>query len=298
MSAAYLSPEKIVRPDPGWIAYCYTKGEAFYYAFDDAEEALASYEQNIDLFPDDADMYNDKGIALEYFGRHEEALVVFEQVVCLAPTAAAHFHKGRVLSALGRYEEALAAHERAIFLNPKDGSIHFSKGCLLFDLGRYQQATAAFEMATRLGNLRGRICNNSDAPYNKGKALICLGRYEDALAAFERANAFDDSSYNSDIDIQKGYVLCKLNRFEEALTLYEDIISICPCATHYYLKARMLFDLKRYDEASDAFRESLHYDYRDADAWRGWGDTFEQLGEPEMAQRCYREAEYIDSHPK
>src|SRR5260221_14415975 len=97
----YHFSEKIVRLDPDFIAPNYTKGEAFYYICHDPEEAFAAYEQNIRLFPDNANAYNDKGIALEYFGRLKEALLAFEQAIRLDPNGApAYFHKGRILSAL------------------------------------------------------------------------------------------------------------------------------------------------------------------------------------------------------
>jgi len=49
---------------------------------------------------------------------------------------------------------------------------------------------------------------------------------------------------------------------------------------------------------NEPFCALTHLDYRHADTWLRWGDTFERLGNFDVAQRCYKEAQYIYTHPK
>lgn len=100
-------------------------------------EAIAAYEQALDLDPHFADAYFGKGNALYFLGRYEEALEAFEQAIRLAPlNAAFHNNKGSVLFALGRYLEALAAYEQALRLDPHRASAKRGRSLALRRLGR------------------------------------------------------------------------------------------------------------------------------------------------------------------
>src|SRR6266704_1925567 len=174
------------------------------------KEALLAFEQAIQLDPNDAVIYFNKGDALDELERYEEALVAYKRAIRLDPNNAdAYFNKGNVLDELERYEEALAAFEQAIRLDPDDAIVHYNKGNILSELERCEEALAAFEQAIRLDP------DDAIVHYNKGNILSELGRYEKALAAYEQAIRLDPDdalAYNG-----KGNALDDLNRYEEAL---------------------------------------------------------------------------------
>ncbi len=115
-------------------------------------EALAAYEQAIQLDPGYAAAYCNKGNALSDLKRYEEALAAYEQAIQLAPNdALAYYNKGVTLSDLKRYEEALAAYEQAIQLAPNDALAYNGKGAALRALGRTAEAEQAFKKARDLG---------------------------------------------------------------------------------------------------------------------------------------------------
>ena len=67
------------------------------------EEALSACEQALQLDPNNAAFYADKGLALYRLERYEEALAACEQALQLNSTLAlAYRHKGNVLERLGR----------------------------------------------------------------------------------------------------------------------------------------------------------------------------------------------------
>src|SRR6266516_3508079 len=110
--------------------------------------------------------------------RYQKALLAFEQAIQLDPNDAVLYNgKGLALSNLNRYGEALLAYEQAIRLNPNNADAYFNKGNILDELKRYEEALAAYELAIR------RDPNNADAHNNKGYTLSKLGRYEEALTA-------------------------------------------------------------------------------------------------------------------
>ena len=78
-------------------------------------EALAIYEQTIDIDPQNALAYSNKGDALYALKRYEEALRAYEEAIHLdTENAMAHNGKGKTLYKLHYYEEALFAHDEAI----------------------------------------------------------------------------------------------------------------------------------------------------------------------------------------
>ena len=89
------------------------------------KEAVIAYEQALELDPENATYWNDKGNALRADPAcHEDALEAYEQAVKLAPDEPLYWHnKGRVLHYdLKRHEEALATFEQALELDPGNAS--------------------------------------------------------------------------------------------------------------------------------------------------------------------------------
>jgi tetratricopeptide (TPR) repeat protein len=66
-----------------------------------------------------------KGVAFERLKCQEEALAAFEQVIQLHPDEAGnHYEKSQQLCELKRYQEALATYQRVAELEPKNCAIH------------------------------------------------------------------------------------------------------------------------------------------------------------------------------
>jgi len=74
-------------------------------------EAIAAFDRLIQLNPNNAGAYFNKGNALAAMGRFEEATVAYDQAIRLAPNVAdAYNAKGRALESLGRMDEAQKAY--------------------------------------------------------------------------------------------------------------------------------------------------------------------------------------------
>ncbi len=83
------------------------------------EEALAAFEQALELNPDHAVLWAHKGEALRQLGQNEDALICHQVSLELdSNCAAAWYHRGLALRALDRIGEAHESHERAIELDP------------------------------------------------------------------------------------------------------------------------------------------------------------------------------------
>ncbi len=172
-------------------------------------EALAAYEQAIQLDPNYAPGYIGKGLALRNLNRYAEALEAYEQAIRLDPNdATVHNNKGNALNDLLRYNEALLACERAIQLTPNYLAAYNNKGRALNGLKRHPEALLAYDYVLQLNP------NFTVAHHNKGLALLALERYEEALQSFDRAIQLNPnyiSAYQN-----KAITLEKLGRTSQA----------------------------------------------------------------------------------
>ena len=82
-------------------------------------EAVDLYDKAIALIPYDADVWNNRGSALENLGRHIEAYASFEKAIAInSDYAMAWYNRGVVLENLGRHEEAVDSFNKAIAVKP------------------------------------------------------------------------------------------------------------------------------------------------------------------------------------
>ena len=84
--------------------------------------------------PQAVEKYNE-GVKLYKTGRYLEALAAFEEAVEIEPGYAwAHNGRGGVLHDLKHHEEALAAYDEAIRIQPEYATSHYNKGNVLYAL--------------------------------------------------------------------------------------------------------------------------------------------------------------------
>ena len=224
------------------------------------DEALACFDEAIQLDPNEFKAYNNKGVSLANLLQYNKALACFDETIQLEPNESkAHNNKGHLLATLGRHDEALACFDEAIRLKPDDAGAHYNKGISLADLHRYDQALACFDEAIRLEP------DDSDAHYNKGSLLADLHRYDQALVCFDeviRLKPDDTDAYNN-----KGASLAALDRQDEALVCFDEVIRLKPeIAEAHYNKGVSLAALDRHDEALACFDEAIRLKPDDTDA--------------------------------
>jgi len=215
------------------------------------ELAIKAIEKAIELKPDYADAWYNKGVALKDLGRYDEALKANEKAIELKPdSAGAWYNKGAILSNLGRYDEALKANEKAIELKPENADAWYNKGVVLSNLGRYDEALKASERAIELEP------DYVNAWNNKGAVLSNLGRYDEALKAIEKVIELEPE--NADVWNNKGVVLNDLGRYDEALKANEKAFELKPeNADAWYNRACIFSNKDDKENALSCLRQAI-----------------------------------------
>ncbi len=105
--------------DPGLLAATYANLGAAYRKLGEDEKARTSYEQAMQLNPNQYNAYLGLGELLEKQGRMDDAISNYSKAVELQPTDTGFFLLGRALDRTGRRSEALAAYQAALKLSPE-----------------------------------------------------------------------------------------------------------------------------------------------------------------------------------
>ncbi|BAY47776.1 TPR repeat protein [Scytonema sp. HK-05] len=206
-------------------------------------EAIAAYDLQLRLTPDDTVTHNNKGNALQSLAslqsslsqhtqaltRYEQAIASYDTALTLAPNYVyAHNNKGLALEsladlhsslsqhtqALSTYEQAIASYDTALTLAPNYVYAHNNKGNAL----------------QRLADLQSSLSQHTQA----------LSRYEQAIASYDTALTLAPNYVNAHMN--KGIALESLadlhsslsqhtqalSRYEQAIASYDTALTLAP----------------------------------------------------------------------
>ena len=115
------------------------------------DQAIAAYQELLNLGSVSAGVYANLGIALAARDREGEAVPFFERAVQLAPAnAGLRRNLANALAASGRLEEAVEQYRRAIAVTPSDADLFHGLGLVLRAQGRLADSVAALRRAIEL----------------------------------------------------------------------------------------------------------------------------------------------------
>ncbi len=214
-------------------------------------EAIERYDEGLSLTPR-ADLYNNRGVALEALGRLDEALESFSQAaICRSDYADTFFNRGGVFCALGRWIDALADYDRAVALLPDHSARYWNnRGLALGELNRWAEAAENFSKALALEPAY------ADAEANLSVAQRRLGQLDAAVGSADRALAVQPD--HPEALTTRGLALAALGRFEAALESHERALARRPGYLQALNNAGVALDaLDRTDEALAKFDAAL-----------------------------------------
>jgi protein O-GlcNAc transferase len=241
---------RAIEINPNVAAAFHDRGNALL-ELDRPAEALAQYDRAIALDPYFANAFNNRGSALLRLTRLEEAVSSFDRAIALnADHATTHYNRGNALRRLKRYDEALTSYQRAIVLKPHYVEAHNNLANTLLDLHRPDAALAAYDTIIAFNPLF------VEAHCNRASALIELRRLPEALAATDRALAL-----HSDFALAwlaRGDALRNLRRHDDSLAAYDRAVALKrDLADAWAGRAHTLHSLKRHDEAAQSWAKLL-----------------------------------------
>ncbi|GAA4418462.1 caspase family protein [Nibrella viscosa] len=195
-------------------------------ATNDHHEEIEYFSKAIQLNPQYAAAYYNRGLSKRKLNRHQEAITDCDEAIRLDPKYLnAYIVRGNSKQDLGRHQEAIADYDEAIRLDPTYARAYYNRGWAKDELGQYQQAIYDFDVAIRLDPKYG------NAYINRAISKRKLGRHQEAIVDLDEAIRLDPKDAIS--YFIKGRSLVNLNRCTEALELFRQGEALDPNQTFY-----------------------------------------------------------------
>jgi protein O-mannosyl-transferase len=195
------------------------------------------------------------GIALNDRGKTDEAIAQYQQAIDLRPHyAEAHYNLARLLAQKGQLDDAVTHYEKALEINPADAEAQNNLGVTLFGSGRVDEAIAHYQEALKIqpdfaeascnlanallskGDLDEAIArysaclalspNQADVQYDLASALLRKGRTDEAIAHYEKVLELRPDSADAYANLGSGF-LAK-GRVRDAIAAYRNALRISP----------------------------------------------------------------------
>jgi len=249
------------------------------------------YDLMLARVPGQAEVYNNRGVALLNMKQYDEALASYDKARALrSDYAEAHNNRGAALHEMKRYHEARVSYDQAIALNPNYANAYSGRGSTLHALKQNDDALASFDQAI---TLRPDV---AEAYNNRGKILQEVKRFDDALASFDKAIALKPD--DADARNNRGIILMNKGRMKEAEEMFLKALALKP---DYANSLYNLTSIRKYRDADHADVEHIQallskpgISLDDQEClYFSLGKIYDDCGLYDEAFECYRQANQI-----
>jgi len=113
--------------------------------------SMADYNKAIELAPDSADVYYNRGDAYDEMGEYGKAIADYNKAIELDPNhTLAYYNRGCAYGEIGAYDKAIADYNKAIELNPNDALAYYNRGFAYREKGEVPKLVSDLEKCISL----------------------------------------------------------------------------------------------------------------------------------------------------
>jgi tetratricopeptide (TPR) repeat protein len=264
---------------------------------EDYDNAIAEYSRAIELDPNSARAFHDRGYVYDYNkDDYDQAIADYTRAIELDPNYwEAYYNRGNVYTNnKDDYERGIVDYNRAIKLNPDNAAAYAGRGFAYSKKGDHDRAVSDYNKAIELDP------KNTDYYLHRGKVYYEHEEYDKALADFNKIISLEpDTRYGY---ILRGLVYAKTDDYDKAIADFTQDIKIDPnSAITYYERAEAYYANGDYDEAIADYNKSIELDSNHAQAFCGRGQTYRLLGKTNKAVKDFTRAiellpDYTDAY--
>lgn len=168
------------------------------------QQAVDTFSDLIDLFPQNADAFKNRGVAYMKLEKFDDAIADFESAKNISPTLkGVYSNLGVIWFYRENYEKAIENYNREIEITPDNAVAYFNRALCMTKLGETENAISDLTAAISISpDFYWAICYKADL-------LAHTGRVEEAIALYEMA---------IEKDRENTYAIEKLARLQDAAT--------------------------------------------------------------------------------
>lgn len=255
------------------------------------EKALDDFHQAIHYKSDYVEAYNNRGLVrLEMKDKDlDGAIADFTEAIQFNVNPVVLINRANVYKEKKQYDNALSDYLHALKINPDLSVSHHNLGNLYFEVENYEQALVEYSIAIKLSP------KFAEAYRGKGLVYMQLGEYEKAHTQFNLA--LDKDANDWKIYRSKGDLAMLQKDWNEGVINYSKAIELNSQVKDIFLnRARCYFYLRKYLEVLEDCdkAEMISIDAKDIDILMVRGFALEELGEYLSAIEVYNEVLRID----
>jgi len=138
-----------------WLLICWTwfflliDNQSF--MRDEYGRTMADYNKLIELDPDNANAYYERGDFYYEIDEYGNAIADYNKAIELDPNhVSAYYNRGCAYGEMGEYDKAIADYNKAIDLDPNDANAHYNRGVAYREKGEVPKAVSDLEKCIRL----------------------------------------------------------------------------------------------------------------------------------------------------
>jgi len=222
-----IPPDGISKIDP--------QATEFYRLFDIAtglgnkaqyQQAVATWNEALELSPDDAKAHNSLGVALAATGRTADAAAEYRKAMELEPDYADSYSNLGILDAqAGDLDHSIPLLQKALELSPWDAKTYSNLGNALASAGRIDESISYSRKAVQISP------DDPEANANLGVGLARSGRLDEAIERFQKAlaGAPDSAAIHANLAgalIERGRLDEAVPHFQQALKSQPDSLEL------------------------------------------------------------------------
>jgi tetratricopeptide (TPR) repeat protein len=242
-----------------------------------SDKAIANYDQALQLKPDWAEAYNNRGAAYDDKGEYDRAIADYDQAIKLKPdSAVVYTNRGNAYADKSEYDRAIADYDQAIKLKPDYAVAYTNRGIIYRREGEYDRAIADYDQTIKLKP------DSAVAYTDRGNAYADKGEYDRAIADYDQAIKLKPDSAVAYTN--RGAAYYRKGEYERAIADFDQALKLKPDHTAAYINRGTAYGSKReYDRAIADFDQAIKFDPNEAKAYMQRGLTYTFKGEYEHA---------------
>jgi lipoprotein NlpI len=223
-----------------------------YYAKGDNDNAIADYNQAIQLNPKDAAAFNNRGSAYFAKGNSDHAIADYSQAIQINPRdVGAYNNRGNAYYAKGDHERAIADYSQAIQIDPRNSRAYLSRGLANLYLGALPKTLNDLNQASALDPDDGYVALWLDIANKRGRSVSRLAKATSASdltkwpgpiirfylgkmtaaelqAATEAPNSATKKAQVCEANFYSGEVALQQRKRDQAIQLFRLAAADCP----------------------------------------------------------------------
>ena len=246
--------------------------------------AIEHYSRAIELNPDNAAIYNNRGGA--YVGKRDFdcAMEDYTKAIDINPNfVQAYNNRGNVYHDKGDYDHAMEDYTTAIELNPEHVNAYINRGNAYCDRGEYDIAIADHTKAIDINP------NHVTAYFNRGNAYDKRGDFDRATVDYTKA--IELNPRNAHAYTNRGIIYGKRSNSDHAIVDFNKAIEFKPdLAIAYTSRGNAYCDKGKHDIAIADHTKAIELNPDYVDAYNNRGNAYYDKGKHDIAIRDYTKA--------